>query len=224
MTGPLAELDRYPKFRRYLESHQDELEERHIAKKATKNWYRTIDKVNARLTPIPKLLFPDMKMVAHPVLDAGGLYPHHNLYFVVSEKWDLEVLGGLLMSKVAEAFISAYCVKMRGGTLRFQAQYLRRIRLPAPDELDGGGPGVGLLREAFRNRDARTATGYCDPPVRGGGISGHTRWRLRFLTTNLDFKRRFAISGKCETTRQNSSASKASSTPGHEAPSPVDNT
>jgi hypothetical protein len=156
VDGTLVQLDRYPKFRRYLESHQDELEERHVAKKATKNWYRTIDKVNARLTPMPKLLFPDMKMVAHPVLDAGGLYPHHNLYFVVSEKWDLEVLGGLLMSKVAEAFISAYCVKMRGGTLRFQAQYLRRIRLPAPDELTA--EDQELLRGAFRNRDARTAT------------------------------------------------------------------
>jgi len=60
----------------------------------------------------------------------GGYYPHHNLYFVVSEAWDPEVLGGLLLSDIANLFVGAYCVRMRGGTYRFQAQYLRRIRVP----------------------------------------------------------------------------------------------
>jgi hypothetical protein len=105
---------------------------------------------------MPKLLFPDMKLTTHPVLEQGGLYPHHNLYFVISEKWDLEVLGGLLMSKVAESFVSAYSVKMRGGTLRFQAQYLRRIRVPAPDGISAA--DSERLRVAFSNRDFRAAT------------------------------------------------------------------
>jgi adenine-specific DNA-methyltransferase len=30
------------------------------------------------------------------VLDRGETYPHHNLYFIESDTWDLEVLGGLL--------------------------------------------------------------------------------------------------------------------------------
>jgi len=70
--GTLVQLGRYPKLRRYFESHKAELSQRHVAKKATANWYRTIDKVNADLTAMPKLLFPDMKMVTHPVLDPGG--------------------------------------------------------------------------------------------------------------------------------------------------------
>lgn len=155
-AGRLVQLSRYPRLRRYLETHAEELGARHVAKKAEKNWYRTIDKVNAELTPVPKLLFPDMKMFTRPFLDPGGLYPHHNLYFVISEGWDLEVLGGILMSKVAEAFISAYCVKMRGGTLRFQAQYLRRIRVPSPGELSTGDRVA--LRDAFRRRDQEEAT------------------------------------------------------------------
>ena len=155
-TGKLVDLGRYPRFARYLEAHRDDLCRRHVAKKAAAAWYRTIDKVNANLTSMPKLLFPDMKMTTHPVLDRGGLYPHHNLYYVVSDKWDLEVLGGLLMSKVAEAFVSAYCVKMRGGTLRFQAQYLRRIRVPSPDDISAGDGNA--LKAAFRERDPRAAT------------------------------------------------------------------
>ena len=40
------------------------------------------------------------------------------------------MLGGLLLSDVANLFVGAYCVRMRGGCYRFQAQYLRRIRVP----------------------------------------------------------------------------------------------
>ena len=40
---------------------------------------------------------------------------------------------------------------MRGGYLRFQAQYLRRIRLPSPDTLPKR--MVNSIRTAFRKRD-----------------------------------------------------------------------
>jgi hypothetical protein len=93
---------------------------------------------------------------ANPVLDRGETYPHHNVYFIVSDTWDLEVLGGLLLSKVAEMFVASYCVKMRGGTLRFQAQYLRRIRVPQLDAL--GEELRERLRNAFRQRDRQAAT------------------------------------------------------------------
>ena len=97
-----------------------------------------------------------MKATIHPVLEPGGFYPHHNLYYVVSDTWDMDVLGGLLLSRVAQAFIEAYCVRMRGGTLRFQAQYLKRIRVPNPATLD---PSTAeALRVAFRERDVAAAT------------------------------------------------------------------
>ena len=66
------------------------------------------------------------------------------------------MLGGLLLSRVAQLFIEAYCVKMRGGTLRFQAQYLRRIRLPDPATLSD--EVCDRFRDAFRSRDAEEAT------------------------------------------------------------------
>jgi hypothetical protein len=97
-----------------------------------------------------------MKLRIHPVLDEGGLYPHHNLYFIVSDVWDMRVLGGLLLSKVAEAFVEAYAVKMRGGTLRFQAQYLRKIRVPDPAAISESDEAA--LAEAFDKRDVEAAT------------------------------------------------------------------
>ena len=36
----------------------------------------------------------------------------------------------MLLSGIARLFVATYSTRMRGGYLRFQAQYLRRIRLP----------------------------------------------------------------------------------------------
>lgn len=152
----LVDLDRYPRLREYLLRNEDRLRARHIARKRPANWYRTIDRVDAGLIDRPKLLLPDLKASSHPVLAPGGQYPHHNLYWVVSDKWDLEVLGGLLLSEVANLFVGAYCVKMRGGCYRFQAQYIRRIRVPEPGSLSRRVRAD--LAAAFRARDASAAT------------------------------------------------------------------
>lgn len=153
--GSLVALPDYPKLAAYLSAHPA-LRRRHVAKRDPIGWHRTIDKVHADLTARPKLLIQDMKAHIHPVLDSGGHYPHHNLYYVVSDTWDLEVLGGLLLSRVAQAFIEAYCVRMRGGTLRFQAQYLKRIRVPKPSTIDSA--TADALRAAFADRDVAAAT------------------------------------------------------------------
>jgi len=152
----LVDLDRYPRLAQYLDDNKRRLRGRHIAQARPATWYRTIDRVHQDLTGRPKLLIPDIKAAAHPVLDEGGHYPHHNLYYVVSDAWDLEVLGGLLLSDVANLFVGAYCVKMRGGTYRFQAQYLRRIRVPDPHSITRR--AARSLAQAFRDRDQERAT------------------------------------------------------------------
>ena len=154
--GKLVDLDDYPGLATYYQTNRQQLRARYVAKKRPKVWYRTIDRVDPELLDRPKLMLPDLKAAAHPVLDPGGYYPHHNLYFVVSDVWDLEVLGGLLLSDIANLFVGAYCVKMRGGTYRFQAQYLRKIRIPDPGMITK--KTAAQLRRAFRARDTEAAT------------------------------------------------------------------
>ncbi len=154
--GRLVDLADFPGLRAYLESHGTRVRSRHVARRRPGSWYRTIDRVDPSLRCRPKLLLPDIKAFAHPVLERGELYPHHNLYYVTSDAWDLEVLGGLLLSDAANLFVGAYCVKMRGGTYRFQAQYLRKIRVPDPTVLSADQSTA--LAEAFRARDRRSAT------------------------------------------------------------------
>ncbi|MFF1513824.1 Eco57I restriction-modification methylase domain-containing protein [Streptomyces sp. NPDC058305] len=156
VDGDLVDLNAYPRLASYFDKHSDVLRKRYVAVKQPRRWYKTIDKVDAGLTHRPKLFFPDMKLTIHPVLDEGGLYPHHNLYFIVSDAWDMRILGGLLLSRVAQAFVEAYAVKMRGGTLRFQAQYLRKIRVPHPSAIEESDKVA--LADAFDRRDVEAAT------------------------------------------------------------------
>jgi len=128
--GSLVDLRDYPKLANYLEARKMVIAKRHCAQKAPSNWYRTIDRIWPKLTRTPKLLIPDIKGEAHIVFEPGKLYPHHNLYYVVSDLWDLRALQAVLLSSIAKLFIATYSTKMRGGYLRFQAQYLRRIRIP----------------------------------------------------------------------------------------------
>lgn len=128
--GKLVDLDKYPELREHFARHRDLLQKRHCAQRSSEGWYRTIDRVWPNLTSTPKLLVPDIKGGASIGFDPGQVYPHHNLYWVTSTEWDLPALGTVLRSSLALLFIATYCTKMSGGFLRFQAQYLRRIRIP----------------------------------------------------------------------------------------------
>lgn len=152
----VVNLQDYPRLATYYEECREQLQRRHVARRRPQHWYRTIDRVTHALTTKAKLYFPDIKDRIHPVLDTGQTYPHHNLYFIQSERWDMEVLGGLLLSDVGQFFVECYGVRMRGGWLRFQAQYLRRIRVPRPEDLSV--EQASGFADAFRRRDRDAAT------------------------------------------------------------------
>ena len=157
--GGLVDLRRYPRLRKYLEARKDQIASRHVAQKVPTNWYRTIDRIYPALTYEPKLLIPDIKGEAHIVYEDGKLYPHHNLYYITSREWDLKALRAVLRSGIARLFISTYSTRMRGGYLRFQAQYLRRIRLPLWKDIPTG------LKKELIGAAERDDTAACNKAV-----------------------------------------------------------
>jgi hypothetical protein len=128
--GGLVDLQHYPLLAAYLGSHEGIVRRRNVARRNPGGWYRTIDRIYPALTTTPKLLIPDIKGEPNIVFEEGRYYPHHNLYYITSAEWDLHALQAVLLSGIARLFISTYSTRMRGGYLRYQAQYLRRIRLP----------------------------------------------------------------------------------------------
>jgi hypothetical protein len=134
--GTLAQMEQWPLFADYLETNRQAVAGRHVAIRNPVGWYRTIDRITPSLVAQPKLLVPDIKGQAAFVLDHGNYYPHHNLYFITSNSWDLRALRTVLRSSLSVMIVATYCTKMAGGFLRFQAQYLRRLRLPRWETLD----------------------------------------------------------------------------------------
>jgi hypothetical protein len=152
----LIDLEHYPRFESHLRPHHDLLAKRHTAKKdRPERWHKTIDRVNLALVKKHKLYIADIKDRLLPALDTGKTYPQHNLYWITSDTWDLKVLGALLMSSVGGFFLQCYSVRMRGGYLRFQAQYLRRIRVPDPQTIPE--TLAATLRHAFDTQDFQLA-------------------------------------------------------------------
>ena len=154
--GPdgLVDLRERPRLRAYLSSHRPALEARNVARR-TPHWFRTIDRLNPDLLTKDLLVMEDMKARTHPVRVPAGHYPHHNLTWIASDEWDLDVLGGLLLSRVTEVQVGAHCVRMRGGTLRFQPTVMRKVRLPGPASIAAG--TRERLARAFRSRDRAAA-------------------------------------------------------------------
>ena len=129
--GSLVRLDEHPGLARHLMQHRDRLAARHCARNRAGSWYRTIDRIWPSLTAKEKLVIPDIQPGGIVGLDAGRYYPHHNVYWVTSSTWDLRVLQAILRSDLVTRQIRAHSVAMRGGSLRYQAQSLRKLHVPA---------------------------------------------------------------------------------------------
>lgn len=188
-SARLVDLSRFPKAKAYFHKHEQTLRRRNVARRNPSGWYRTIDRIYPSLAARPKLLIPDIKAYNLVVLEKGKLYPHHNLYFITSDYWNLKALQTVLSSCVARFFVWMYGVRMRSGFFRFQAQYLRRICIPPltsvarsmvrqlaavrdttdADEIDDvvrelyglSAAEAGLIRDAFQG-DLSKTRGICE--------------------------------------------------------------
>ena len=154
-SGRLADLAAYPGLAAYLRAHEARLRRRYVARSHPDSWYRTLDVVHPDLRHAPKLLLPDIQTGGIVGLDEKGLwYPHHNLYWIVSDGWHLPVLAAILASSFAEEQIRGESSELRGGSIRYQAKNLAELRIPPAaavrsDESDA-------LESAWRRNDRST--------------------------------------------------------------------
>lgn len=130
-NGQLCDLEKYPKLKRYFEQHKEKLKQRHTAKVNPDKWFKTIDKIKPDLVAKPKLLLPDIAGIKKLLIDDGEFYPHHNLYFITGQTTDkLKILASILMSNFIREQLSQIGIRMNGGFPRFQAQILKKLRIP----------------------------------------------------------------------------------------------
>ncbi|MBL3601804.1 MAG: Eco57I restriction-modification methylase domain-containing protein [gamma proteobacterium endosymbiont of Lamellibrachia anaximandri] len=133
----VVSLNDYPKLASYLNSHKESLCKRHVAKKDTEKWFKTIDRVYEERLKLEKLLIPDISSDPVVIHDKGTYHPNNSIYYICSNEWDLHALRVVLLSNITKMFISSYSTKIANGYLRFQAQHLRKLCIPLWDSIDG---------------------------------------------------------------------------------------
>lgn len=133
-TNGVLDLTQYPKLQEYLESHSSVLKSRHVAKNNPNTWFKTIDRVYPERARREKLLIPDIKSQL-TVVYSKGFHPNNSIYYICSNSWSLRALQAVLLSGLGQLFVSVYSTKVSGGNLRFQAQHLRKIRLPLWEDI-----------------------------------------------------------------------------------------
>ena len=133
----MLELSNFPKAGKYLESHASRLKARYCAKKHPGSWYRTLDRISYKVLKSVKILLPDIQRGGNVALDEHGeYYPHHNVYWISSDTWNMQALCVLMRSSFVTDQIRRVSVQMRGGSIRYQAQNLRHVHIPAWSSLD----------------------------------------------------------------------------------------
>ena len=136
VNDELCDLNEYPHLKKYFYSHKEVLTKRYVSKKTPEKWFKTIDKIKPSILSKPKLLIPDINGGKKIILDEGKYYPHHNLYYITgSDINSLKLLGAILMSSFIDEQISKIGICMNGGLARFQAQTLKKIKIPILSEL-----------------------------------------------------------------------------------------
>jgi hypothetical protein len=135
-NGELIDLDKFPKAKEYLLSHQDILNNRHVTRKNGKNWYKTIDRIQKDLTFADKIILPDMSGNTSIFIDNGDFYPHHNLYYITGKsRRQLTLLAAILMSDFVKDQLLESGNKMNGGYARWQSQNLKKLQVPVIDSI-----------------------------------------------------------------------------------------
>ena len=130
-NGRLCDLNKYPNLKQYLISQKEVLLKRHVAKKNPDKWFKTIDNIKSDLLLRPKLLLPDIAGLNRLIIDEGHYYPHHNLYYITGKSVsELKILACILMSDFIREQLSQIGICMNGGLPRFQAQILKKLRIP----------------------------------------------------------------------------------------------
>ncbi|MGN0852148.1 MAG: Eco57I restriction-modification methylase domain-containing protein [Kiritimatiellia bacterium] len=148
----MLDLSQYPEAASYFNTHSEKLKSRYCAKKHPDSWYRTLDRIRYDVWSKPKILLPDIQIGGNVALDENGqFYPHHNVYWITSDVWNMRALCVLLRSTFVTDQIRRYSVQMRGGSIRYQAQNLRNVHIPAWDSLSEY--DVSLLVSAYDEQD-----------------------------------------------------------------------
>ncbi len=144
LTRRGVDINQYPAIYKYLLQYKQQLENRASGNYA---WYELqASPGDTERFEQPKIVYPDIAQVPSFAYDDTKYYPNNTLYVLpTTEQW----LLGLLNSAVIFWFYSQISTQIRGGFVRFIAQYVSQI--PIPDASADVQQAIGDLAKQLTN-------------------------------------------------------------------------
>ena len=133
------DLERFPRAKRYLESHKDQLTSRKYVIEAGRGWYEIWVPQQPSEWKKPKVVFPDISPSPKFFLDeSGGIVDGNCYWFTAKEKDHLYLLLAIANSTFILKFYDMVCGnKLYAGRRRFITQYVERFPVPEPESAIG---------------------------------------------------------------------------------------
>ena len=130
-------LAKYPKTKKYLESHRQELSKRTYVMESGRNWFEIWVPQNPDAWQYPKIVFRDI--VEHPVFwaDLNGHIVNGDCYWLQFGRDNNIELLWLALAVANSTFIEefydhSFNNKLYSGRRRFITQYVEKFPLPDP--------------------------------------------------------------------------------------------
>lgn len=129
------DIDKYPKTKKYFQSHEDQLRGRKYVISAGREWFEIWVPQKPELWSKPKLVFPDISLAPRFYFDLEGKLVNGNCYWIVAEK-EADVQKLLLVQGVANSKLMTryhdlvFNNKLYSGRRRYFSQYVERYPLP----------------------------------------------------------------------------------------------
>ena len=136
-----VDIEKYPAIKDYLEQFREDLEPKKNSKQkkgrkaGSYKWYEIQDNIAYyKEFEEPKIIYPDIAKEPKFTWDESKFFLGNTAYIMPSsEKW----LVGLLNSKTVWWFYSNISSTIRGGFVRFIAQYMKQLPVPPiPERMD----------------------------------------------------------------------------------------
>lgn len=135
-TRSVINIDKFPKSKKYLNKHKDQLGNRKYVIEAGRKWYEIWVPQDPKLWSKPKIVFRDISEKPTFWLDLDGTIVNGDCYWVVSDHGDNEILWLVLAvanSRFIESFYDhKFNNKLYSGRRRFISQYVEKFPLPDP--------------------------------------------------------------------------------------------
>lgn len=134
----VLDIEKYPKAKRFFDSHKERLEKRTYLLKSNRRWYEYWVPQNAILWDFPKVVWADISSEPRFAFDNSHAIVNGNCYWICATSKDQEDILYLIMGVANSQLLKAYHDskfnnKLYNGKRRYLSQYVEQYPLPDPD-------------------------------------------------------------------------------------------